>query len=55
MYSQFKNVGIGQVFSCNETIYTKINRRMGQITMPDKPYHDKKFYFGYNELCKIIK
>jgi len=53
-YFQFKNVSVGAVFNCNGTIYTKINGRMGQITMPEKPYNGKKFYFGYSELCRVL-
>ena len=53
-YSQFKHTSVGTLFNCNGTTYTKINGRIGQITMPDKPYHGKKFYFGCSELCRVF-
>ena len=53
--AQFKHVPVGALFTCNETRYNKINGRMGQINMPDKPYHGNKFYFGYSELCSVIE
>ena len=54
MYSQFKHVNVGAVFSCNGTIYTKVSGRTARITMPEKAYNGNVFYFGWTELCKVI-
>lgn len=53
--AQFKNVPIGATFICSGTTYKKINGRMGQIDMPAESYNGKKFYFGWTELCRVVK
>lgn len=50
----FKDIAIGQNFTCNGAVYQKKSTRTAVINMPEATYHGEWFYFGQMEWCIVI-